>query len=285
MNSQIEQIIRQTLAGLSAHQVETSAYEIKLLLAEVLGCNAGSVLSYPRGLTERQLRQFEEFVALRRRHVPADKIIGHRGFYKYEFAVNSDVLSPRPDTEVLVEAAIRGALAENSRTVLELGVGSGCVILSVLADCPQLSGTGVDISDAALAVARRNAETMGLAQRLDLRRSDWFAADFAAQFASGFDMVVSNPPYIARKEILSLDAEVRDYDPRAALDGGEDGLDSYRRIAALAPQLLNEGGRIYLEVGESQAREVSALFAANGLTPEKILKDLGGVERCVILKK
>lgn len=285
MNSQIEQRIKQSLADLSAHQVATSAYEIRLLLAEVLGCDTGSVPAYHGEMSSAQLKQFEEFMALRRRHVPVDKIIGHRGFYKYEFAVNCDVLSPRPDTEILVEAAIKGALSGNCRTVLELGVGSGCVILSVLADCPQLSGTGVDILAEALAVARQNAEAMELAHRLDLRRADWFAADFAGQFGAGFDMIVSNPPYIAADEILSLDAEVRDYDPRAALDGGADGLDSYRRIAELVPQLLNEGGRIYLEVGENQAREVSDLFAAAGLTPEEILCDLGGVERCVILKK
>lgn len=285
MNPQIEQKIKQSVADLSAHQVETSAFEIKLLLAEVLGCDAGSVLSYSGEMSSGQLKRFEEFINLRRRHVPADKIIGHRGFYKYEFAVNCDVLSPRSDTEILVEAAIKGALSENCRTVLELGIGSGCIILSVLADCPLLSGTGVDISAEALAVAWQNAEKMGLSTRLNLCLADWFSEDFTTRFEKKFDMIVSNPPYIAAGEIASLDPEVRDYDPRKALDGGIDGLDSYRRIAEFVPQLLNKGGKIYLEVGENQAREVSDLFAANGLMPEKILCDLGGVERCVILKK
>lgn len=285
MNSQIEQLIKQSAARLTSQNVETSAFEIRLLLAEVLGCEAAEVPSYAQPLTAAQQARFAEFVSRRGRRVPVDKIIGRRGFYKYDFAVNGDVLSPRPDTEVLVEAAIAGAKQGGCRSVLELGVGSGCIILSLLADCPQLRGVGIDISAAALKVAERNARALGVEERITFRQGDWFDKNFAAFIGQKFDMIVSNPPYIASAEIASLDAEVRDYDPRPALDGGADGLASYRRLAAVTPELLVAGGRIYLEVGETQAEEVARIFENAGFVREKIINDLSGIKRCVILKK
>ncbi len=285
MNLQIEELIKHSVANLISRGVETSAFEVRLLLAEIIGCEVAEVLSYPLPLTPEQLNRFKEFTALRGRHVPADKIIGHRGFYKYDFAVSRDVLSPRPDTEILVEAAIAGARRNNCRTTLELGVGSGCIVLSLLAECPQLRGVGVDISAEALNIAVQNAAALGVAERITFRQSNWFDDDFVAALGQSFDMIVSNPPYIASAEIAALDAEVREYDPLPALDGGSDGLDSYRRIAEVAPELLTVGGRIYLEVGENQAETVACLFEAAGLRREEILNDLAGVKRCVILKK
>ena len=285
MNPQIEKRIRQSIADLSACQIETSSYEIKFLLAEVLNCEVGDVLSYSNEMTKQQLKQFEKFISMRHQHIPADKIIGHKGFYKHEFSVNYDVLSPRSDTEILVEATIEKVRANNCKTILELGVGSGCVILSIRSDCKQLFGTGIDISTAALAVTQKNASAMGLSKRLSLRQADWFASNFVDQLETKFDIIVSNPPYICSDEIKSLATEVREYDPIIALDGGKDGLDSYRRIAELVPYLLNEGGYICLEVGENQAHDVSDLFMSVGLKPEKIIKDFSDIERCVIIKK
>lgn len=285
MNSQIERLIKDSVAKLTLRGVETSAFEVRLLLAEVLGCEAAEVLAHSAPLTPEQLNRFEEFTALRGRHVPADKIIGRRGFYKYDFAVSRDVLSPRPDTEILVEAAVAGVRRSGCRSVLELGVGSGCVVLSLLAECPRLHGVGVDISAAALDIAAQNARALGVDGRITFRRSSWFDADFVAALGRQFEMIVSNPPYIASAEIAELDAEVREYDPLPALDGGPDGLDSYRRIAEVAPELLTPGGRIYLEVGENQAETVARIFEAAGLRREEVLEDLAGIKRCVILKK
>ena len=285
MNSQIEMLIKQATDKLSAEGVVSSAFEIRLLLAEAIDCEPGEVLSFPAALSPQQQQRFAEFIKQRCRHIPADKIIGHKGFYKYEFAVSGDVLSPRPETELLVEAALEEMRRRPCRSLLELGVGSGCVILSLLAEIPSLCGIGIDISAAALEIAARNAETLGVKSRIEWKQADWFAADFAALFSQRFDMIVSNPPYIAAWEIPLLEAEVRDYDPRLALDGGTDGLASYRCIAKVAPALLNEGGKIFLEVGEGQAGAVANLFAEQGFVPENILRDLAGTERCVILKK
>ena len=285
MNFQIEQLIKDSVAALISQGVETSALEIKLLLSEILGCDVSSVLFYEHLLTPQQQKQFDEFINLRKNYAPVDKIIGQKGFYKYDFCVTADVLSPRPDTEIMVEAAIEGAKRANCSKVLELGVGSGCIILSLLAEDKKIRGVGVDISKKALDVATKNAEQLGVLERIKFVQADWFVSDFISQIGQKFDMIVSNPPYIPSSEIATLDKEVKNYDPHCALDGGPDGMTSYRRIAQIVPDMLFSGGRVYLEVGEGQAEEVALIFKNQGFTLEEIRKDLSGIKRCVILKK
>lgn len=270
---------------LVAHNVETSGYELKLMLAHVLKTTVAELSFYSHDITQAQQNKFDQMIQARLKHMPADKIIGSRGFYKYDFIVNTDVLSPRPDTEILLEEALSIIKEKGCTKVLELGVGSGCIITSILAENKELLGEGVDISHQALEVAKKNATLLKVEDRLRLYQKDWFDKDFVNIFENKFNIIVSNPPYIPSKEIFNLDEEVKSFDPRYALDGGEDGLDSYRQIAVIAPRLLEKDGYILLEVGEGQAEDVVEIFQKQNFKCEKIVADLSGINRCIVLKK
>ena len=197
---------------------------------------------------------------------PLSHITGRRQFWEHAFRVTRDVLDPRPETEVLVaEALNRGPF----RRVLDLGTGSGCILVSLLAAWPEAVGTGTDISHAALAVARGNAEELRVVDRLDLRQADWFEG-----LEGQYDLIISNPPYIAEAEMSDLTPEVRDHEPHHALSPGGDGLDAYRAIAEGAPQFLTSDGCLMVEIGPSQAMEVSAILTSAGLHVHAILPDL-----------
>ncbi len=280
----LNQVIEEKLVFLQKQKVDSSRYELRLILAEILQLDVNEVHFYKEKLTVEQLKQFENAVLQRAAHCPADKIIGHKGFYKYDFKVNEDVLSPRPETELLVEESLR--LVDSSRVkILELGVGSGCVLLSLLAELPQALGVGIDISIKALEVARCNAKQLKVEDRVNYFNLSWFDDDIVSQLGGNFDLIISNPPYIPSEDIASLDKEVRDFDPITALDGGADGLRDYRQIISFAPIILKQAGYLLFEVGERQAAEVVAEAIKNGLKLERIVKDLKGTDRCIILKK
>ncbi len=271
------------LAKLQAAGIEAPRLETRLLWAAVLHCAASEVYA-DIALTAAQKVAIAALVARRLAHEPLDKIVGHREFYKADFKVSTDVLSPRPDSETLVESALALPLAASAR-ILDLGTGSGCLLISLLAERPQARGTAVDISPAALQIARENAATVGVTKQIKFVCADWFEHDFSTKIGGPFALIISNPPYIPSAEIATLAPEVKNYDPRLALDGGVDGLQSYRRLAELAPQLLEDGGYIVLEAGYGQAADIAALFVAQGLQMCAIRKDLGGVDRCIILQK
>jgi len=191
------------------------------------------------------------------------------------------VLTPRPETETLVEAALEAAPAGAAVRLLDLGVGSGAVALALLAERPTADGVGVDISEAALRVARANASALGLTERLSLVRADWGAA----LAAETFDLVVCNPPYVPTAEIARLEPEVRDHEPTLALDGGADGLDGFRRLAPEALRLLKDGGAFAFEVGRGQARAVAELCRAAGAQDLQMRLDLERRERVVAGRK
>ena len=276
-------IFNEIMQKFIAAGIENPRLETRLLIASVLGVESGGIFA-DIVLNDAQAEAVRRMAAQRTAHKPLDKILGHREFYKADFIVNEDVLSPRPDTEILVEKALQ-YMPQTARNVLDLGTGSGCIIESILLEKPDLHGVAVDISLKALKTARQNAEKCGVATRLQLVRADWFATDFAAQIGQKFDVIVTNPPYIPSSDIAELAPEVKDHDPRAALDGGADGFDSYRRIAALMPDLLNDGGYVLIEAGIGQAQKIATVFADYGLSLVEIAKDLGGIERCVILRK
>lgn len=215
---------------------------------------------------------FEGLVLRRLRREPVSHILGRRSFYGREFIVTPDVLDPRPETETLVEVA----LAEPFGTVLDLGTGSGCILLTLLAENPNCTGQGTDLSPEAVEVARRNAEALDLGERATILVSDW-----AAQVTAGFDLIVSNPPYVAEAEMADLAPEVRDWEPRAALTDEGDGLSAYREIALTAPDLLHPGGRLLVEIGPSQAEEVSRMFREAGLDAVTTISDMDGRDRVV----
>lgn len=207
---------------------------------------------------------------------PVAQITGSRRFWGHEFRVTRATLDPRPETEVLIAAA----LEEPFTRVIDLGTGTGCILASLLAERPGAEGLGTDISEPALAVAAENAARLGLGPRARFLRSDWFAA-----VEGRFDLIVSNPPYIAEAEMADLAPDVRDWEPRGALTPGGDGLDAYRALAVQAPEHLMPGGRILVEIGPTQGAAVRGLFTAAGLCGIEIRPDLDGRDRVVLARR
>lgn len=210
---------------------------------------------------------------------PVWRILGRREFWGLSFAVTPAVLDPRPDTETIVAAALAAVAARRTEPlrIADLGTGSGAILGALLSELPRSLGWGVDRSEDACRVARGNLDALGLGERALVLTGDWARA----LRSNGLDLVVSNPPYIATGDLPALDREVRDHDPRAALDGGADGLAAYRAIAADLPRLLAPDGVAVLEVGAGQAPEVGRLLATSGLTIGPVRRDLGGHERAV----
>ena len=267
------QALAAATARLSAAGVEGAARDARRLLAHALGCDPGAVaarLSDP--VPPGALSAFEAAVAARAARQPVAQITGRREFRGRTFRVTPEVLDPRPETEALVALA----LAEPFATVLDLGTGSGCLLVTLLAERPGATGIGTDVSEAALGVARANARTLGVAARARFLRADWFDG-----VAGRFDLIVSNPPYIAADEMAGLAPEVRDWEPRGALTDGGDGLSAYRAIAAGAAAHLAWGGRLLVETGATQAPAVTAIFSAAGLASVAVHPDLEGRERVV----
>jgi release factor glutamine methyltransferase len=216
-------------------------------------------------------------------HEPVARIVGVREFWSMPFRIDAATLVPRPETETVVEAALAAIDSQGARSralrLADLGTGSGAILLALLSELPNAFGIGSDSSLRALAVAHDNA------RRLGLSRAGFVACDMAAALRGPLDLIVSNPPYIASGDIAALPPEVRLYDPRLALDGGADGLDFYRAIAASVPPLLKTGGMLVVEVGAGQAEEVAALFAGAGLAPSPPRPDLSGTHRAVVATK
>ncbi len=263
---------------------ESPRLEARLLLAEVLNKEPSEIFADIE-LAPAQDKSLQNLLQRRLSHEPLDKILGKRDFYRATFKVSDKVLSPRPDTETLVEAALRLLPSDNPTTILDLGTGSGCIIESLLLERPSAQGVAIDISPEALQIAADNAVNLGVANRLKFIQASWFYADFATRLAQKFDLIVTNPPYIPTKDIATLMPEVQKYDPLLALDGGTDGFDSYKRIAELAPILLKDGGYILLEAGIGQAEQIAEIFAKQGLQHIATEKDLAGIKRCVVMRK
>ena len=251
-----------------------------VLLGHVLGATRAVLIADPdRPLSPAEGQQFAALAARRAAREPVSHITGEREFWGLKFRVTPTVLDPRPDSETVVEAALE-ALGDRTRAwrVLDLGTGSGCLLLAVLHELPNAFGIGVEISAQALAVCRENAERLGLARRAAFLRGSWGAA-----LAGRFDLILANPPYIVDAEFADLEPEVARREPRIALAGGADGLDAYRALAADLRRLLAPGGSAAIEVGAGQMRAVRDILAAAGTDPNRVRRDLAGVERCLVL--
>lgn len=258
--------------------IDQPAIDARLMLEAAAGVSRTDIITDPqRELTEEQTFTYEEFLARRMRREPVSHILGRKGFWKIMLNVTKDVLTPRPDTEVIVDEALKAFPEAMAFNVLDLGVGSGAILLAILAERPAAKGLGVDVSSEALAVARENAANLDLDGRTALLRGDWTAGLGDASF----DLVVSNPPYIATDEIETLDPEVKDHEPRLALDGGADGLDAYRRLAPEILRVLRVGGMFAVEIGHTQSQAVEALFREAGAANVRTIKDLALRDRVV----
>jgi len=274
----LRQALDEAARRLQLAGIERPRAEARLLAGHALGLTIEQVVGSDTNiLSGDQAFAIERLVQLRESRQPMAQVLGYREFYGRRFAVTADVLTPRPDSETLIDAVLRRVPERSSPLeILELGVGSGCLLLSLLAELPRARGTGIEISPKALAVAGGNAEALRLADRVTLQAGDWSAA------ANGpFDVIVSNPPYIPHAEIAALEPEVARYEPALALDGGKDGLDYYRRLAVDLDRLLAPGGFVVLEIGFGQADDVAAILAASGFGAIERHRDLGGIERCL----
>jgi release factor glutamine methyltransferase len=252
--------------------------DARLLVEAAADATRTDIVTDPyRALTPEQEATLEAYLARRERREPVSHILGRKGFWKILLQVDGRVLTPRPDTETVVEVALRTFPEQAPWSVLDLGVGSGAILLAILAERPAARGLGVDVSEDALAVARDNAAALGLAGRLALLRGDWTEG-----LADGsFDLVVANPPYIATAEIDTLEPEVSRYEPRLALDGGPDGLAAYRMLAPEILRVLKPGGRFAVEIGHDQKAAVEALFREAGAGQLATVRDLGDRDRVV----
>jgi len=261
--------------------IDSAETDARLLMAHALGIDRAELIANgERALNLDETKAIDALGERRLKREPIARIFGRKEFWSLSLQVSPAVLVPRPETETVVEAALdavaRGAPPMTQLRILDIGIGSGALLLALLSELANAVGTATDISAAALDVARANAERSGLAGRCT-----FIACDIAAGVPGPFDLIVSNPPYVVHGEIASLAPEVRDYDPALALDGGADGLDGYRAIAAQARGLLAPGGKLIVELGMGQEVAVRALFTKAGLTAAAARDDLAGIPRAL----
>ena len=253
--------------------------DARLLVEAASGASRADIIADPhRALDAAQRTTLDAYLERRARLEPISHILGVKGFWKIMLRVTPDVLTPRPDSETVLDAVLPLMPEDRRLRVLDLGVGSGAILLAILAERPAAIGLGVDVSEEALAVARENAANLGLAGRVALLRGDWTAGLEPASF----DVVVSNPPYVPTNDIGGLDPEVRDHEPRLALDGGVDGLDAYRQLAPAILEVLKPDGLFAVEIGLGQRDAVEGLFRQAGAVDLRAVQDLGARDRVVV---
>ncbi|MEE8189017.1 MAG: peptide chain release factor N(5)-glutamine methyltransferase [Kiloniellales bacterium] len=265
---------------LEAAGVEGARHDARLLLAAALGVGPEALLARPeRPLSPDEQAHAETLIARRAEREPVARILGTREFWGLEFKVTPAVLDPRPDSETLVRAVLdRIPDPDAPLEILDLGTGSGCLLLALLSKLPGARGLGIDISEAAIEVARENAGILGFSDRAGFQKGSW-----GADLEGSWQVIVNNPPYIKDTEFEGLAPEVARHDPRLALAGGPDGLDAYRALLPQAARLLAPGGFLALEVGIDQQEAVEALVKSADFAPLGRVRDLGGIERCLVV--
>ena len=281
----IQRLLAWTTDFFRERGIESPRLDAEVLLSALLGRDRMYLyVHFDEPLEPEELARFRGYVKERAAHVPLAYVLGRREFMGLDFRVTRDTLIPRPDTEIIVQCAVdflcaRLEAGATACTIADIGTGTGAIALSTLHYTEGTRADAVDISPAAAAVARENAERLGLTERIDIH-----VGDLLAPLAGGrYDMILSNPPYIPTADIATLMPEVRSYEPHLALDGGADGLNIYRRLMADAPALLKEGGAVAVEVGIDEAAAVAALAMAHPrIVRTETLKDLGGIERVVV---
>lgn len=282
------EVIQKSADFLAKKGVDSPRLQVELLLAHLLKMPRMKLyLNFERKLSEAETAQLRALVVRRGLREPLQHLTGSANFCGHEFAVTKHVLIPRPETELLAEHAwnfLSQLPAPNSQppTCLDFGTGSGCLAIAIAAKCPGAQITALDVSPDALALAKQNAAANNVADRIRFFQGDGFAA---LPEKMSFDLIVSNPPYIASAEIATLDPEVRDHDPRLALDGGADGLDFYRRLAADSAAFLKPGGKLMLEFGDGQADELKKIFTAQKWVVEAVKEDYSHRARILVVRR
>jgi len=273
----IRDLLHDATDRLSAAGVDGARIDARILLAHAMGVTREHLIAAERQPTTEEAARFERFIARRLAREPVAYIRGTREFWSMDFKVGPGVLVPRPETETLIEEALAAMPDRNARlSIADLGTGSAALLAAALKEFPNAEGVGFENSPQAFAYAEANLARHGLAARGRIAASDWSEA------RGPFDLIFSNPPYIPTADIENLDTDVRLHEPRAALDGGQDGLDAYRALAGLLPRLLKPGGMAFLELGQGQAEQVEPLF--RNLTSVRVAPDLAGIPRVLALQ-
>ena len=270
--------------------IEEAGLDARLLLEYITGKSRAYYLAHGEEcVTKETADRYLELVTGRSQHIPLQHLTHQAFFMGYEFYVNQNVLIPRQDTETLVEEALKCMNSMKEPEILDMCTGSGCILISLLLEREDAKGAGADISPEALAVAKKNAKDLGVEKRAEFVESDTFSAPYfykkGGKEGEKYDILISNPPYIATEEIETLMEEVRLHDPRGALDGREDGLYFYRNITAEAGKYLRPGGWLLYEIGCTQGAAVSGMMKTAGFEQVQVIKDLPGLDRVVIGQK
>jgi len=281
MTATVGTTLEAAVRRLHAAGIDTARLDARLLLGDVLQVETSDLVAHPeRALAPTETERFRGLVERRCRHQPVSQLLARREFWGLTFRVTADTLIPRPETEVVVEQALAGIPDRmQSLRILDLGTGTGCLLLTLLHELPKATGLAIDRSPGALAVARANAEALGVADRAEFHLGNWTEG-----LTESFDLVVSNPPYISTSDMERLVPEVARHEPHLALHGGQDGLDCYRAIAQGLAGRLRPNGRLLLEIGSDQGDSVPAVFTAAGFTCTAKHNDLAGLPRCLVLQ-
>ena len=255
--------------------IETNSLDARIILREIFNFDEKElILNSDLILSESKISKVQKIITRRLNFEPVSKIFGKRDFYNSTFSISDDVLDPRPETENIVEIANNFILEKGYESFIDLGTGSGCIILSILKENKNLTAVGVDISIDAINIAKKNSKDMNLEKRSSFLVSNWLSSVY-----NSYDLIISNPPYIPSDEIITLSKTVKNFDPLISLDGGQDGLKCYKEIAQDINRVINKNGRVILEIGYNQAHDVIKIFESKEFKLLKIYKDINGLNR------
>ena len=282
LHEHISRALDITITGFKSVNIDTAYLDARLLLCAATGLSELALITQPeRKLSLYEAKSLSEMVLRRMASEPVSQILGYKEFWSLKFEVTSDVLTPRPDSETVIEAIMKHIKKPTDPLrVLDLGTGSGCLLLALLSECPNAEGVGVDIEKSAALLAQRNAERLSLNHRSAFVVSDW-----GESVDSKFDIIISNPPYISTSQVNNLSPEVALYEPRCALDGGLDGLDSYRTLFPFTKSALVSGGLAFFEISYDQQEVIKTLAKAYGLGFLGFQSDIAGIARVAILRQ
>jgi release factor glutamine methyltransferase len=282
------EVLKGSADVLKDHRVENPRLNAELLLAQCLGFSRETLYAnLRREIQTEEKKALDELLRRRMAGEPLQYLLGHQEFWSVDLKVDPRVLIPRPETEVLVDQALSILATPSGRVprVLDIGTGSGAIVIALTNEFEEIFAVATDISQEALQVAKENARKVGVGQRIRFVRGD-LLHPFRPLTDGVFDLILSNPPYICRSDIEELTREVKDHEPRLALDGGEDGLDFYRRMSRQVPSYLRKGGWLLVEIGQGQGTEISTLFEQSGcFSAPELVRDLSGIERVIKVQK
>ena len=277
----IDQAIKKASVDLKRYQIKSALLDCEILMSKVLNKSRQFIIMNPNEkINDYEYYNFRAFISSRIKRKPIAYITGEKSFWKYNFKINEKVLIPRPDTEIIVEQVFKIYEKKRSINFLEIGIGSGCIILSILKEKKSFLGKGIDVSKESLKVCKENANKLGLLNRLKL-----FNSDIDNFHLGKYDLIISNPPYIKNLDFNKMDDEIVKYEPKIALDGGLDGLLEIRKIINKSSKLIKTHGKLILEIAHDQKNEVKKILKSNNFYVNKVVKDFAYKDRCIISTK